>query len=64
MQYVVKLAKLPPPSNNMKRKKTLAEKNADLLNHEHVLYRNVLNDLRGIMVPEVPLPGSKGPNGF
>jgi len=63
-EYAVKVAKLPPPSTNMKRKKTLLEMNADLLNHEHVLYRNVLNNLRGTMVPEIPFPGSKGPNGF
>lgn len=64
-EFAVKVAKLPPPSTNMKRKKTLLEKNADLLNHEHVLYRNILNNLRGTMVPELPLPGSpKGLNAF
>jgi serine/threonine protein kinase len=64
-EYAVKVAKLPPPSTNMKRKKTLLEINADLLNHENVLYRNILNNLRGTMVPDVPIAaGSKGPSGF
>lgn len=58
--YVVKVAPMPKTSNsNKKRKKTLVEKNADLLNHENVLYRNVLNELRGTMVPDVPVAGSR-----
>lgn len=65
IQYAVKLAIQPPPSTNKKKKKTLIEKNADLLNHEHILYRNVLNDLRGTMIPNVPMAGDKGaPSGF
>ena len=65
IQYAVKLAIQPPPSTNKKKKKTLVEKNADLLNHEHILYRNVLNDLRGTMIPNVPMAGDKGaPLGF
>ena len=54
-QFAVKLAIEPPPSTNKKRKKTLVEKNADLLNHEHILYRNVLNNLRGTMIPDIPM---------
>ena len=65
IQYAVKLAIQPPPATNKKKKKTVVEKNADLLNHEHMLYRNVLNDLRGSMVPNVPMAGDKGaPIGF
>jgi len=62
--YAIKLAILPPASTNKKKKKSVAEKNADLLNHENILYRNVLNGLRGTMIPDVPMAGSKGPNGF
>ncbi len=63
-KYAVKLAVLPPPSTNKKKKKTAIEKNADLLNHENILYRSVLNNLRGQMIPDVPLAGGKGPVGF
>ena len=38
--------------------------NADLLYQENVYYRNVLNDLRGTVVPEVPHPGEGGPPGY
>eukprot|EP00979_Chaetoceros_neogracilis_P014726 scaffold4843_cov266-Chaetoceros_neogracile.AAC.8 len=65
IEYAVKLAILPPPSTNKKKKKSMVEKNADLLNHENILYRNVLNDLIGTMIPQVPMPGDKGaPTGF
>ena len=64
IQYCVKIAILPPPSTNKKKKKSDVEKNADLLNHENILYRNVLNALRGHMIPDVPMAGSKGPVGF
>jgi serine/threonine protein kinase len=58
--FVIKIAPIPPSSSaskSKKRKKTAEEKNADLLFHEHILYLNVLNTLRGSMVPEIPLPG-------
>ena len=59
--FVIKIAPIPPStfasSTSKKRKKTAEEKNADLLFHEHILYLNVLNTLRGSMVPEIPLPG-------
>lgn len=38
-----------------KKKKTQAERNADLLYHEYLLYRNVLNSLRGSVIPLVPM---------
>ncbi len=58
------MAKLGPPATNKKKKKSAMEKNADLLNHENILYRSVLNPLRGTMIPDVPLAGGKGPVGF
>jgi len=63
--WVVKLAKLSKTNarRSKNRKKTLMERNADLLNHEDVLYRSTLNDLRGTMVPDVPM-GSKNPSGI
>ena len=66
--FVVKIATLPPASataaKSKKRKKTPQERNADLLYQENVYYRNVLNDLRGTVVPEVPHPGEGGPPGY
>ena len=66
--FVVKIATLPPSSTtaakSKKRKKTPQERNADLLYQENVYYRNVLNDLRGTVVPEVPHPGEGGPPGY
>ena len=63
--FVVKISSLPPASataaKSKKRKKTPQERNADLLYQENVYYRNVLNDLRGTVVPEVPHPGEGGP---
>ncbi len=61
LDYVVKLAPLPPPSKSKKRKKSAIERNADLLFYEFTLYRNVFNDLRGNMVPDLPIAGSKLP---
>lgn len=67
--FVVKIAALPPAASataarSKKRKKTPQERNADLLYQENVYYRNVLNDLRGTVVPEVPHPGEGGPPGY
>ena len=58
-KYAVKLAPLPPSTRptKSKKKKTAVERNADILYHENMLYRNVLNDLRGTVVPDVPLFG-------
>ncbi|RQM09640.1 hypothetical protein DD237_006646 [Peronospora effusa] len=56
-QYVMKLSPLPqlPAAKlkNKKRKKTQAERNADALYAEHLLYKNHLRDQSGI--PYVPL---------
>uniref|UniRef100_A0AAV1UYE3 Casein kinase I n=1 Tax=Peronospora matthiolae TaxID=2874970 RepID=A0AAV1UYE3_9STRA len=56
-QYVMKLSPLPqlPAAKlkNKKRKKTPAERNADALYAEHLLYKNHLRDQPGI--PYVPL---------
>ena len=64
--FVVKIATLPAASATAKkrRKKTPEERNADLLYQENVYYRNVLNDLRGTVVPEVPHAGDGGPPGY
>mmetsp|Transcript_22375 Transcript_22375/g.27420 ORF Transcript_22375/g.27420 Transcript_22375/m.27420 type:complete len:716 (+) Transcript_22375:46-2193(+) len=59
--FVIKLAPLPlASSSNKKKKKSDLEKNADLLYHENTLYRNVLNDLRGTMIPDLPIVGYVG----
>ena len=56
-QYVMKLSPLPQLAaaklKNKKRKKTPAERNADALYAEHLLYKNHLRDQPGI--PYVPL---------
>ena len=72
LSYVVKLAPLPSSSSSTsssakpkkKRRKSPAERNADLLYRENLLYRNVLNDLRGTVVPKVPHPGDGGPPAY
>ena len=64
--FVVKIATLPAAASTAKKrkKKTPEERNADLLYQENVYYRNVLNDLRGAVVPEVPHAGEGGPPGY
>ena len=68
--FVVKIATLPAAAASAsstakkRKKKTPAERNADLLYQENVYYRNVLNDLRGAVVPEVPHAGEGGPPGY
>lgn len=68
LEYVVKIAPIPADgssaSRRKKKKKTPLERNADLLHYENNLYRNVLNDLRGVYIPEVPLSGDGGPPGY
>lgn len=66
--WAVKIAVLPPVSasatlTKRKKKKSAVEINADLLNYENTMYRNVLTDLCGNMVPDVP-SGSGCPVGF
>jgi hypothetical protein len=60
-RYVAKIAPLPSGKRPTKKKKCEAERNADLLNHEISLYNNMFNDMRGNMVPDVPLIGSGHP---
>ena len=68
--FVVKIATLPAAAAasastaKKRKKKTPEERNADLLYQENVYYRNVLNDLRGAVVPEVPHAGEGGPPGY
>jgi len=68
--YVVKVAPVAPVlaggrrKGGGKRKKTALERNADTLYHENTLYRNHLNEMRGVAVPEVPHPGDGGPPGL
>ena len=63
--YAIKVAPLPPPNTkkSKKKKKNDVEKNADLLYFENTLYRNVLNELRGTMIPDIPLAGYSDGNG-
>ena len=69
-EYAVKIAPLPPSlaagggGRKKRKKKTPAERNADLLHYENNLYRNVLNDVRGRDVPDVPHAGDRGPPGY
>lgn len=65
-EFVVKVAPLPQitKTKGKKRKKTPAERNADLLNYENTLYKNVFNNLRGRLIPDVPVHGSSVPPAF
>jgi len=66
MQYAIKLVHLPPSSTkttNTKRKKTAAERNADLLLHEYTILQNAGAN-RGTMFPAIPLMGVGGPPGY
>ena len=72
MQYAVKVVTLPPTSgkttataNNKKRKKTAAERNADLLLHEYTILQNSGAANRGTLFPDIPLMGlGDGPPGY
>ena len=67
MQYAIKCVTLPPISTkaaaNKKRKKTVAERNADLLLHEYTILQNAGLD-RGRLFPEIPLMGVGGPPAY
>jgi hypothetical protein len=66
MQYAIKLVHLPPSSTkstNTKRKKTAAERNADLLLHEYTILQNAGAN-RGTVFPEIPLMGLGGPPAY
>jgi serine/threonine protein kinase len=55
--YVIKIAPFKKSKGSRKKKKNDMEKNADLLYFENTLYGNVLNHLRGTMIPDIPVPG-------
>lgn len=56
--YAIKLAILPKvKSTNKKRKKTLEEKNADLINYEYLVLQNLGPSVRGRLVPDIPFTG-------
>ena len=57
--FAIKLAPLPATTKPSKRKATPIERNANLLNHEAIMYTAQLNKLRGSYIPY--LPSSKGP---
>ena len=59
--YAIKIAPLPKSLANKsgkKRKKTDAERNADLILYECQTLRNVGPDMRGRLVPEIPFMGN------
>lgn len=57
--YAIKLATLPKtkPTNGKKRKKTLEEKNADLIQYEYLTLQNLGPEVRGRLVPDIPYKG-------
>lgn len=60
-RYAIKLAKLPAAARaggNTKRKKTVQERNADLISHEYWTLQNLGPDVRGTFVPDIPFMGS------
>lgn len=57
MKYAIKMAPLPPANANRKRKKTAAEKNADLLYYESIVYQTHFPRLQGSMIPNIPRMG-------
>jgi hypothetical protein len=59
-EFAIKLTPIPPPKNpSSKRKPTLAERHANLLNYETLMYKAQLNKLHGKYAPYLPPP--KGP---
>ena len=64
-RWAVKLATLPrsrPGKSGKKRKKTEAERNADLIMHEYTVLQNA-GDGRGRTVPDIPF-GGVGPSAY
>lgn len=63
-RWAVKLASLPRsrPGGKKKRKKTEAERNADLIMHEYTVLQNA-GDGRGRTVPDIPF-GGVGPSAY
>jgi len=59
--WAIKLAPLPKSkakSGKGKRKKTVEERNADLIQHENLTLQNAGSDMRGRLVPDIPFMGS------
>jgi hypothetical protein len=58
--YAIKLASLPKikAATGKKRKKTVEERNADLISHEYLTLQNLGPDVRGKLVPDIPFMGS------
>lgn len=66
LQYVVKLATLPPILASQKKgksKKSAMERNADLLSWERTMYHGTFNRLRGVVIPDT-CRGAKAPPVF
>lgn len=62
-EWAVKIAPLSQKTpSKKKRKPTPLERNANLLNHEKIMYTAQLNKLRGTFIPR--LPTMKGPPEF
>ena len=54
--HAIKLAQLPDPNSKTKSKESVRRKNhADILHYEALVYQNHLVDLRGTLIPELPL---------
>ena len=54
--HAIKLAPLPDPNSKPKSKESLRRKtHADILHYEGLVYQNHLVDLRGTLIPELPL---------
>ena len=59
-KFAIKLTPIPPRKKpSSKRKPTPVERNANLLNHETLMYKAQLNKLHGKYIPY--LPPAKGP---
>jgi hypothetical protein len=54
--HAIKLAPLPDPNAKAKSKESVLRKtHADILHYEALVYQNHLVDLRGTLIPELPL---------
>ena len=53
--WVVKLAPLPQQWAAPKKKKSVAELNANSLYSENLLYQNSFRSLQGVSIPKIPL---------
>ena len=53
--HAIKLAPLPDPSVLKKKENLERKKHADILHYESLIYQNHLVELRGMLIPELPL---------